>query len=122
MSIPIENLRMESGIVYIEADDIRIISTTPPEDAYPHLEDLINGVIMTLDNKELGKVIDLMVAYRSGGWFVESVKVRCSDYFRDKLSHPEFSIPGERISLRETSSGWSMVAHVKVASEIAASQ
>lgn len=122
MSIPIETLRMKSGIIYIEADDIRTIITTPPEDAYPYLEDLINVVITTPDNKELGKAIDLMVAYRMNGWFVESVKVHCSDYFRDKLSHPEFSIPSERISLRETSSGWNMVAHVKVASEIAASR
>lgn len=114
-----ESLRMENGIIHIETEDIKTIAASPPEDAQPYVRNLIGGVVTSLDNHELGTIIDLMIAYRNSGWFIESIKVRSSSFFKDKLSHPEFSIPGERISLKETSDKWQVVAHVRVASEIA---
>ena len=80
-------------------------------------ENLLGSIITTLDGKELGTIIDFMITYRGTGWLVESIKVQGSAFFKDKLTSNEFSIPGERVSLSETSDKWSMVAHMRVASE-----
>lgn len=117
MSIPIENFRMESGVIHLETEDIKAVAAPPPEDALPYLKNLLGSIITTLDGKELGTIIDFMITYRGTGWLVESIKVQGSAFFKDKLTSNEFSIPGERVSLSETSDKWSMVAHMRVASE-----
>lgn len=119
MCIPVENLRMENGIVHVEPEAVAI---SPPEDAKPSIGDLLGCTVTSLDNHELGTITDLMVAYRNKGWLVESVKVHGSDFFKSKLTQPEFCIPTERISLKETTDKWHVIAHVKVASEVAVSR
>lgn len=113
-----ENLRMANGVIHIETDDIKVAATNPPEDAQPYIKDLLGGTIYTLDNQELGIITDIMIAYRNNGWLTEAIKVRSSSLFEDKLTYPEFSIPSERVSLKEASDRWHMVAHVRMASEV----
>lgn len=113
-----ENLDMGNGVIYIETDDIRTMATTPPDDAQPHIKNLIGGTAYTLDNQELGTITDIMIAYRNHLWLVEAIKVRSSDLLEDKLTHPEFSIPSERVSLKETPDKWHMIAHVRIASKV----
>lgn len=122
MCIPTEHLFMENGVIHIGPEEVKSLAIGVPEDAQPKINELIGSRVTTLDNHELGSVIDLLIAYRNSGWLVESIKIRSNDIFKGKLAHPEFSIPSERISLKESSDKWYVVAHVKVASEVAATQ
>lgn len=47
-----------------------------------------------------------------------------NNILKEKLSQPDFSIPSDRVSLEEDESldKWRVVAHVRVASEVAATR
>jgi sporulation protein YlmC with PRC-barrel domain len=113
-----EYLEMANGIIYIQADDVRTVATNPLEDAYPFVKSLVGCTVYTLDNQQLGEVNDVLITYKHKRWSVEAVKVLSSPLLGGRLSHPEFSIPAERISLAETSDRWKVTAHVRIASGV----
>jgi len=118
LCVSTEYFEMQNGVIQITGTNLRDISAAPTEDAQPLMKELIGKPVLTLDEYELGTVADILISYRKTGWAVEAIKVSSSKYFKDKLTQPEFSIPGERISLREGMS-WQLVAHLKVALELA---
>lgn len=113
-------LHMEGGIIRISPEALSEQSTVIPDDASPRLSALLNAPVVTLDNVQLGTAIDLQITYHRDIWSVSCVKISSNREFRSQLSEPEFGIPSERMSLKEGDNGWLFVAHVKLATEIAA--
>lgn len=122
MCIPAVQLRMKNGVIHTQTADIKSLAINVPEDAYPYLKELVGSKVVTLDNHELGLVTDFLIACRNTGWLVEAIKVHNNNILKEKLSQPDFSIPSDRVSLEESLDKWRVVAHVKVASEVAATR
>lgn len=116
MGIPMEPLYMQNGIIHFRSTDIRELAIASPADAYPGIEDLMGGVVVTLDDYELGTVADLLVTFKGGNWTVEAIKVQSSAALMQELNQPAFYLPCERVSLDELPDKWRLVAHVTLVS------
>lgn len=117
--VPLDACHMQGGVVYVTPEALER-AASPSDESRPSLQELHNTQVMTLDGSRLGTADDFRISYRDK-WRIDYVKVLSHLNLRQQLRSPSFTIPADRISLREADGGWQLVAHVRLATEVAAS-
>jgi len=116
MAISTDHLAMSNGVVHVREEALKDAAIASQTEVQPLVSHLLSRLVITADQLELGTVTDLLISYRNTQWVIESLKVASSGRLRARLAQPDFSIPSERVSLREDETiGWQILAHVKVA-------
>ena len=117
--VPVTSFKMEEGVIHLVDE---VLSTSDPSlQSTPCLSELRGLPIHTLDQKEIGTAVDFLLSFRRDKPMVESVVVQAASGLRDRLAEAEFTLPGERLSLKEsknsTGETLSLVAHVRMSEQ-----
>lgn len=121
LALSLSDSRMQGGVVYVNSDALGQASPVGEEDQ-PGLRQLAQAPVVTLDNTLLGVAADFRISWRQDAWQVDCIKVASGAQLRKQLANPDFTIPADRVSPKEVGDGWQLVAHVRLASEIAVPQ
>lgn len=117
--VPAISFKMEEGVIY-PIDDVLPTSDLSLQSA-PRLSELAGLPIYTLDQEEIGTAVDFLLSFRMDRPLVESVVVQAASDLRDRLAEATFTLPGERLSLKESKSSAgetvSLVAHVRMSEQ-----
>lgn len=113
-----EALKLDGGIVHADPRARRAPLQAGTPETTPRLGEIVGRPVVTLDQTLLGSVADLQIAFEDG-WRVRRVLVTADDALKESLKEPEFTLPGERTTLRRSADGWVVVALVRLAADFA---
>ena len=110
---------MEEGVIY-PVDEV-LPTSDPSLQSAPRLSELQGLPIYTLDQEKVGTAVDFLLSFRKDKPLVESVVVQAASHLRDRLAEVTFTLPGERLSFKESKSNAgetaSLVAHVRMSEQ-----